>query len=419
MFQKSTLSNGLRVITEKIEGTQSATVLVLTKAGSRWEHPEINGIAHFLEHMFFKGAQRYPNAKAVSEAIDGVGGEFNAFTSKEYAGYYVKLAASHVELAIDVISDMLLSSKFDDAEIAKERGVIMEEFNMYQDTPMYQVAWDFERAMFGHQPLGWDEVGTKEVIMRLSRDEFVDFKESLYVPRNMVVSVAGAVEHEAVVALVERFFKMEDRPASREMKPYDASLGGKDRLRATVKKTEQTHLVLGMPGLPALHKDYYAAKVLAAVLGGNMSSRMFLNVREEKGLCYYISTGLEDYLDAGTFYTRAGVNVNQVEQAVKAIQEEYARAAEEGIPEAEIRKGKEFLKGKLTLALEDSEQVAQTLALKELLYENPETYAEVAAQIDAVTSADVARLARELLSRPQTLAIIGPVDEAKLRELGF
>ena len=250
MHRKTTLANGLRVVTDSIKGTEAVTALVLVRAGSRWEHREINGISHFLEHMFFKGAKKYKDAKSVSEAIDGVGGDFNAFTSKEYAGYFVKVASKHMKLALDVISDMLLHSRFDQEEIEKERGVILEEFNMYQDTPMYQVAWNFERAVFGNQPIGWDEVGTKDVIRALQREDFVKYKESLYTPGNMVVSLAGAVDHDEVVEMVQKYFPMESAQPTRTMLPFEAGLSTMEKVTLQSKKTEQTHLVCGVPGLP-------------------------------------------------------------------------------------------------------------------------------------------------------------------------
>lgn len=401
----------MRVITDRIQGTQAVTALVLVKAGSRYEHKQINGISHFLEHMFFKGANRYKNAKAVSEAIDSVGGEFNAFTSKEYAGYYVKTAAQNMRLAMDVLSDMMLNARFDQEEIEKERGVIMEEFNMYQDTPMYQVAWNFERGMFGDQPLGWDEVGTKDVIKALQRDDFVAYKESLYVPESMVISLAGAVDHDEVVAMVQELFPMEARKAAGQFLPFELGLP-KERVSLQSKKTEQAHVVCGVPGYPEEHPDHYVLKVLSSILGGNMSSRMFLAVREEKGLAYYISCGTEGYLDTGTFYTRAGVDVTRIKDAIKAIVEEYKKIAAEVVPESELKKGKEFLKGKLVLSLEDSESVAQMHALNELLYDKIKTLADISANIDKVTAADVQRVAEDILKEDLIqLAVIGPYED--------
>jgi predicted Zn-dependent peptidase len=412
MVQKTTLDSGLRIVTESLPGTQSVTALVLTKAGSRYEHKEINGISHFLEHMFFKGAEKYKGAKEVSEAIDSVGGEFNAFTSKEYAGYYVKLAAHHKELALDVISDMLLHARFDQEEIEKERGVILEEINMYQDTPMYQVAWDFERALFGDQPIGWDEGGIKDVIRTLQRADFVEYKESLYTTGNMVVCLSGAVEHEEVVALVKKYFPLERKEPTRTMPAAVEGLPTVKRVNLGSKKTEQAHLVLGVKGIPEGHKDHYVLRVLSSILGGNMSSRMFMAVREAKGLAYYISSGSEDYLDTGTFYTRAGVDVNRIDDAIKEILVEYKKITEALVDAQELKKGKEFLKGKLTLSLEDSEHVAQMHARNELLYDKLKSYEDIAAAVDAVTAEDVLRLAKELL-KPEAmhLAVIGPYDD--------
>lgn len=411
------MANGLRVITGSLEGTKAVTCLVLVKAGSRYETSNINGIAHFLEHMFFKGAEKFKTAKAVSEAIDGVGGDFNAFTGKEYVGYYVKVASDQKLMALDVLSDMMLNARFDQVEIEKERGVIMEEFNMYQDTPMYQVAWNFERAIFGDQPIGWDEVGTKDTIRAMNRDDFVKYKESLYMPENMLVCIAGDIDHDEAVKLIEKYFPLEKIKKNVSFVPFDSSALGKDKITLQTKKTEQAHLVCGVLGLPAEHPDHYVLKVLASVLGGNMSSRMFTAVREEKGLAYYISTGTEDYMDTGILFTRAGVDVNRITDAVKAIVEEYDKIRHIEISEAELKKGKEFLKGKLVLSLEDSEEVAQMGARNELLYGKLRTYNDIAKEIDAVKVADVKRVAAELLKDDSLyLSVIGPYEDKAMFE---
>jgi len=412
MHRKTTLTSGLRVLSKRLDGVKSVTALVLVKAGSRWEDKEINGISHFLEHMFFKGAERFKSAKEVSGAIDSVGGEFNAFTGKEYAGYYVKLVSEQTELAMDVLSDMMLNARFDQEEIEKERGVILEEFNMYQDTPMYQVAWNFERALFGDQPLGWDEIGEKEIIRRLQREDFVAYKESLYTPANMTLVLAGDIDHEQAVEMAEKYFPMEAVEATREKKDFVPEIDSMERVTLQTKQTEQAHLVCGYPGIPKGHPDHYTLKVLASILGGNMSSRMFLAVREAKGLAYYISTSTENYLDTGTLYTRAGVDVNRIDDAVRAIMEEYDKLRFVEIPEEELKKGKEYLKGKLALTLEDSESVAMMLARHELLYDNVESYNDICKAIDAVTTEDIKRLANELI-KPEKLhlSVIGPYDD--------
>lgn len=388
------------------------TALVLVKAGSRSEDKDINGISHFLEHMFFKGAERFKNAKEVSGAIDSVGGQFNAFTGKEYAGYYVKLVSEKKELAMDVLSDMMLNARFDEEEIKKERGVILEEFNMYQDTPMYQVAWNFERAMFGDQPLGWDEIGEKDIIRRLTREDFVSYKESLYTPENMILVLAGDIKHEDAVTMAEKYFPMEAVKATREHKAFEPKVDSMKQVSLQSKKTEQAHLVCGYPGIANEHPDHYVLQVLSTILGGNMSSRMFLAVREAKGLAYYISTSTEDYLDTGTVYTRAGVDVTRIDDAVRAIMEEYEKLRYVEVPEDELKKGKDYLKGTLALTLEDSERVAMMLARNELLYDNVETYADIAKGIDAVTSEDIKRVANELFV-PENLhlSVIGPYED--------
>jgi predicted Zn-dependent peptidase len=409
MINKTTLKNGLRVVTNTLPGTKSVTVLVLVGAGSRYETRDINGISHFVEHMFFKGAKKYKNTREVSEAIDGVGGDFNAFTGKEYAGYFVKVASQHTDLALDVLSDMLLNAKFDQAEIEKERGVIMEEYNMYQDTPMYQVGWDFERLIYGDQPMGWDQVGTKEVIMGVMHEDFVKYKEKLYSPDNTVVAIAGDLEHEKVVEKVNGFFPFEGKKKM-EFDPVVKN-GEIRRVYLRKKKTEQAHVMLGFPGYPEEHKDHYAAKILSIVLGGNMSSRMFLSVREKQGLAYYISTSTDDYTDSGTLTTNAGVTVEKIDQAITAIMGEYKKVLDEKIPEAEAKKARDFIKGKLVLRLEDSEEYAHLLGKYELLYGKGKTLEEIMKKVDAVTPEDMARVAKDIFREDSVfLSVIGPYD---------
>ncbi len=410
MAKYITLKNGLKVVLTPLEGTKSLTVLCLVGAGSRYENKEINGVSHFLEHMFFKGAQRYKNAAEVASAIDGVGGDFNAFTAKEYAGYYVKLASHQKEVAFDVIGDMMTGATFLDEEITKERGVIMEEYNMYQDTPMYQVGWDFERLMFGDQPMGWDQIGTKDTILNMPREEFIKYKEALYTPDNTVLSISGHFEESEVVALIEKYFPLPEGERAFDYQPYKR-IETDQKVIMQHKKTEQGHIILGYPGLPARHEDSYALRVLAVILGGNMSSRMFMNVREAKGLCYYIRTSTDDYSDVGLISTSAGVDVTRVDMAIEAIMEEYEKIKEAEVSEAELKKAKEYMKGKIVLRLEDSEEYAHLMGKQLLLYPESNTVEEILAKIDLVTAADVLRVAKECLLKDQMkLAMIGPYE---------
>jgi predicted Zn-dependent peptidase len=417
MFRKTTLQNGLRVVTNKLNGTKAVTVLVLVGAGSRYENQELRGISHFLEHMFFKGALRYKNTKEVSEAIDSVGGEFNAFTGKEYAGYYVKVASDSVEVACDVLSDMLINARFDQEEIDKERGVILEEYNMYQDTPMYQIGWNFENLVFGDQPLGWDQIGTKELIKSVMHKDFVDYKKKLYTPDNVVVAVVGNIENDDAVDLVQKYFDMDSEEKGLEFSPIEAKSGGKVYLKE--KKTEQAHIAVGFPGYPEMHKDHWALKLLSVILGGNMSSRMFLGVREAKGLAYYIHTSTDDYIDGGAIVTNAGVDLTRMEEATLGIIEEYRKVRDEEIPEVELKKSKSYSKGKMVLSLEDSEEYAHLLAKYELLHNMGRSPEEIMKLIDEVRVSDISRVCNDLFKEENLkMAVIGPYsDESKLSGL--
>ncbi|MBI4994985.1 insulinase family protein [Candidatus Peregrinibacteria bacterium] len=409
-MQIETFPNSLRLVTKKLVGTQSVTVLILVGAGSRYETKKINGISHFLEHMFFKGAKKYKNAKEVSEAVDAIGGDFNAFTGKEYVGYYVKAASKHVDVAMDVLSDMLIHSKFDPYEIDKERGVILEEYNMYQDTPMYQVGWDFERLMYGDQPMGWDQVGTKELIQSVTHESFMKYFKALYTPDNLVISIAGNISHEDALQQVKKFFKFADGKKAFHFSALEKNLS-RERIFLHNKKTEQAHVVVGFPAYPEEHRDHYVEKVLSVILGGNMSSRMFLAVREAKGLAYYIQTTTDDYIDTGIISTRAGVDVKRIKLAVQAICEEYKKIRGEKIPAAELKKAKEYLKGKFALRLEDSEEFAHLNGKQELLHAKIKTPEQIAKAIDRVTAADIARVSADLFKAKELrLAVIGPYE---------
>lgn len=412
MHKKHTFPNKLRLITKPLEGTKAVTIMVLVGAGSRYETKNINGIAHFLEHMFFKGAKKFKNTKEVSEAIDGIGGDFNAFTGKEYAGYYVKVAGSKIETGLDVLSDMLLHARFDEQEIEKERGVILEELNMYQDAPMYQIGWDFEQTIFGDQPLGWDQIGTPELIKSVTKEQFQDFKQKLYTPDNTVISIVGNIEHKQAVELVEQYFQFPETKKDYNFKPFQ-NLENKPKIKVTNKKTEQAHLYVGFPTISSTDKRYWTQKILSSILGGNMSSRMFLNVREAQGLCYYVNTTIDSYLDTGSFATRAGVDTTRIQDAIQAILKEFSNIKGETISPEELTKGKEYLKGKMILRLEESENYASLLAEEELLTDEIKDLQEILKEIDSVTSQDIEDFTNEFFKEENLhLTVIGPYQEA-------
>jgi predicted Zn-dependent peptidase len=409
-----TFKNKLRVQAIEMPGTNVITTIILVGAGSRYETKEISGISHFLEHMFFKGAKKYKTPKAVSEAIDKFGGEFNAFTGKEYAGYYIKSGKENFEKSVDVLADMLGHSTFPKEELEKERGVILEEMAMYLDAPMYQISWDFERLVFGDQPLGWDQIGTRELINNLTQEQLLAYKQALYVPENMVITVAGAVSKKSL-DLLEQYFKLEDKPQKISPTKFDDTKTTK-KFQLRTKKTEQFHIAFGVKAISEISPDYPVLKVLATILGGNMSARMFQNIREEKGLCYSIRTSVDEFSDTGLLVTRAGVKVDEVLKAVEAIRVEYDKIAQEGITAEELENAQNYMIGKTDLGTEDTEDVAHEYAKNELMYQKIESFDNWKNKIRNVTKEQVEDLARKLL-KPENFrfAGIGPeIDEDEL-----
>ncbi len=413
MYETSKLKNGLQCISKTIPHSESVTVLCLVGAGSRYENKSNRGISHFLEHMFFKGGEKFRNAKEVAVAIDSIGGDFNAFTGKEYAGYYVKCSVEHIDTACKVLSDMLLTARFSQEEIEKERGVIIEELNMYLDTPMYQVSWNFENFILGDHPLGWDTIGTREVILGVNSKDFHEYKNSLYTPENTVIAVAGGFKHKEVVEKLGNYF------SNMNGKQTLNALGlkshtPKSRVHIFEKNTEQGHFVLGGKGPEAKHKDAFVFKLLSVLCGGMMSSRMFLNVREAKGLCYYISTSTDDFKDVGIISTRAGVDLKRITDAVEGVLGEYKKLRENKVSKEELEKSKNFLKGKMKLRLEDSEEVAHMIGKQALLYGEILDMKDVEEKINAVTIEDIHRLANQVFA-PENLYIsmIGPFENKR------
>ncbi len=411
------LKNGLTIQIIEMPGTNVVTSLILVGAGSRYEDKKISGISHFLEHMFFKGGERYKTPKEVSSAIDSIGAEFNAFTGKEYVGYYVKSSKEFIDIGLDVLSDMMLNARFPKEEIEKERGVILEEMAMYQDLPIYQVSWDFERVLYGDQPLGRDQIGEKELINTVSQKDFFDYKQSLYVPENTVIILAGAV-NDKDIDHIERYFTFNDLKKTREAEPFNSDITT-EKFSIREKNTEQYHISFGVCGLKEKDDRYVTQKVLSTILGGNMSSRMFQNVREDKGLCYSIKTTSEGLTDVSSFVTRAGVKLDDVLKAVKAIGYEYDLVAENGITDEELENAKSFIKGKLDLGTEDTEEVAMYYATNKLFHNLEESFEELKERVSNVTKEEVNILAKELLQPERyRFAGIGPkIDEEKLLKL--
>jgi predicted Zn-dependent peptidase len=411
VFELRTLPNGLRVLTADVEQAQSVTCMIMLAAGSRYETSETNGIAHFAEHMFFKGTERRPTAKDIAVEIDSIGGEFNAFTGKEYTGYYVKCAAEHRDVALDVLVDMLRSSRFDPEEIEREKGVIVEEMNMYFDTPRDYIGGVYESLLYGDQPLGWDIIGRKETVRAATRDTFMGYIDHWYKPSRMVVGIGGKIGggvHERIEELLG------DLEPGETGSPLPlASANGNGRVKVFTKQSDQAHICLGVPSYPLDHPDRYALQLLATVLGGGMSSRLFTEVRERRGLAYYVHGVNHSYTDAGSLYSQAGVDITRIDDAVSTVAAELRKVAEEPIPDDELEKARSFTKGRFVLQLESPQGLIMFGLRREVLENDAVDPADVLAKIDEVTGDDVRRVAQDLVASERLrLALIGPFDDA-------
>ena len=410
LYTKDTLPGGLRVITAPMPSTRSVTVLLMAAVGSRYETREVNGISHFMEHMFFKGAEKYPDSMAVASAIDGVGGVFNAFTSEEKVAYYVKLTSGKTEVAFDVLSDMLHRSKFDPVEIDKERGVIIEEIRMYNDDPMSRIQTGFKSHFFGDQPLGWDVAGPEKVVSSVTREDFIKYRDMHYTAENCVLAVAGDITRERNLELAGKYFSFAGHgkiaPA-----PYRPVNG--ERSLLINKETEQGHFFLGFPIPGDDDQVQPALKILSVIMGGAMSSRLFHEIREKRGLAYYISSARRVFTDTGAFIVAAGVNVDKLGDAVACVMEELAKAAAKGFTEEELTRGRENLKGKLDLSMEDSMTQANLYAGREAIYGQVKTAGHMVAELDAVTLEDINAATRFFDPAKVKLAALGPYSSVE------
>jgi predicted Zn-dependent peptidase len=409
-FERHVLDNGLRVLTANLDHAQSVTCMVMLAAGSRYETAETNGIAHFSEHMFFKGTERRPTARDIAGEIDSIGGEFNAFTGKEYTGYYVKCAAEHRDVALDVLVDMLRNSRFDAAEIEREKGVIVEEMNMYFDTPRDYIGGVYEDLLYGDQPLGWDIIGRKETVRGAERETFMNYLDRWYKPSRMVLGLAGRIGDDALERAQQLLGDLApgDTGEPAPAKPY-----ANGRVKVFTKQSDQAHICIGVHSYPIEHPDRYALQLLATVLGGGMSSRLFTEVRERRGLAYYVFGTNHSYTDAGSLYTQAGVDINRIDDAVTTIAQELRKIAAEPVPADELEKARSFAKGRFVLQLESPQMLIGYGLRKEILEGRAPDPEEILAELDAVTVEDVQRVAQDVITDERLrLALIGPFDDA-------
>ncbi len=412
-FKKTILPNGLRIITVPMKGNPAVTVLVLAQAGSKYETKDISGLSHFLEHMCFKGTLRRPHAIDISRELDSIGAQYNAFTSQEYTGYYVKSHSKHLTKILDVISDMYLNPIFDEKEIQKEKGVIIEEINMYEDTPQRHV-WDvFNELVYGDQPAGWNIAGTKEIVSKMTRDDFIKYRAKHYVAKGTTVIVAGDIEEDEVSKNIADLFKIEDNEKHQKVAVKEKQ--EKPQLSVVDKKTDQVHLVLGVRTFGVNHPDQPILRVLCAVLGGGMSGRLFQKLRDEMGVGYYARASIDDYTDHGLLVVSTGVDTKRVKEVVTAILDEFKKFITTEVPAPELEKAKEYLLGSLYLDLETSDAVASFFGMQDILQDKINTPEDISLKINAVTAQDIKRLAGEIFKdKSLNAAFIGHCDREDL-----
>ncbi len=407
MYERTALPGGPRVITSRLPGARSVSIAAYVLAGSRLESAEEAGAAHFMEHITFKGTAAYPTTRAVSEAIEGIGGSFNAATDRESTVYWVRVPLREMRRGMDVLGELIVRPHLRSAEIESERAVIVEEIRSYLDDPGEHVHTLFDLAMFGDTPLGREIAGSEESVRSLPEDNLRAFWASAYRPGNVVVSAAGDFSHADIVELADRAFGTGE--ANRSSFDPAPSLPAGERVMVVRRDTTQAQLCLGVPGLRRDDPEAWTLEVLNAILGDGMSSRLFQSVREEKGLAYDVSSYVVDYVDTGAFVVSAGVDPDRIAPTVSAILDEMARLRDEVVPADELARSKRYLGGRLELRMEETRHVASWLGGQEALHERVLTLEGALAELEAVTSDGVHSLAGRLMrDEGLRLAVVAP-----------
>ncbi|MFA5086939.1 MAG: pitrilysin family protein [Candidatus Paceibacterota bacterium] len=417
-YKKTILKNGLRIITIPEKETQAATVLVLVATGSKYETKDISGISHFLEHMLFKGTEKSKTPMDVAEVLDKIGGDYNAFTGEEYTGYYAKVDASHFDQALGWVSDIFLNSKLPAKEMEKERGVIIEEIKMYEDNPMRHIEQVWKELLYGDQPAGWDIAGTRETIKKMQRTDILKYINSQYVAKNTVICVAGNIKEKIVIEKIKKQFA---RIQTSEFKPKPkvAESQKEPQIKLSYKDIGQTHIALGVRAYNMFHSERFALQLLAVILGGMMSSRMFDQIREKLGAAYYVRTYYDSDTDTGYLATFAGVDNAKLEKVIEAVLKEYKKIKDKKVGADELKKAKDYIKGKTVLGLESSDALASFYGSQELLRKEILTPEQIFKEIDKVTATDIQKIAKDIFTPEKlNLAIISKLkDEKQFKKL--
>ena len=407
MFQRTVMDNGLHVLTSTMPHTRSVSVGIFIGAGSRYESDDMAGVSHFLEHILFKGTKSWPTAREVSEAIEGVGGIMNASTDREMTVYWCKVARPHFERALSVLVDMMLNPLLDPEEIDKEREVVLEELRMINDYPSNRVDLLIDETLWPDQPMGRDVGGSQESVTGLTRETILDYVRQQYAPGNAVVSVAGDITHDEVLDLLDGSLKSWEPSTPMQWHPVEDGQTS-PRVRVEQRKTDQAHLVVGLPSLPMGHPDRYALGLMNVILGEGMSSRLFLELREKQGLAYDVHSSLNLFRDCGSLTVYCGVEPRKSARAISAILEQLV-GLHGDIPQAELDKARELSKGRMLLRMEDSRSVSMWMGAQQTLLGTVRTVDEVVENLDVITTEDIQRVAADVIREEVlNLAVVGP-----------
>lgn len=417
MFEQYTLPNKTRVILIPQEGTMSLTTQVMFPVGSRFESEKLSGVSHYIEHLMFKGTKRRKNTLTLTREIDRLGAEYNAFTGKEYTGYYIKADTSHAQTAIDILSDMLFYSTFDPKEMEREKTVICEEIKMYRDNPLMSIDNVFEEVMFAGCPMGRDIAGTEAHVLGFKRDEVLAYRDKYYQPDNMVVVLAGNID-DKVRGWIEQYFGGVHSTGKTFHVKKEADFGSvakSSRLKVVQKQVDQAQLMLGFPAFDYNDSRNPASAVLHTILGGSMCSRLFIQVRERRGLAYMVRAKRETYSDIGYSYVRAGLDPKNTNKAIAVITDEIQKIVDKGVTPQELRDAKSHTNGALALALEDSSFRANWFAQESLFADKIQTPQEVAKKMDEVSNEDIKKVAKTIFKMNQMrVAVIGPNTDKEI-----
>jgi len=417
MYQKTRLPNGIRVIKAANKNIETVTLLALFGVGSRDEKGKAEGIAHFLEHMLFKGTTKRPSGIEINKELDAVGASSNAFTGKEYTGFWIKAGKKDIGLALAILSDIILHPLFSAKDIATEKGPVLEEIKMYEDAPMRNTPSVFEQLLFDGHSLAHDQLGPAENVKRFSHKDLVSFYEKHYRADNLVLAISGNFDEKSIDKDIKKYFSALSGKRKPPKRTGFAPRQTKPEILLKYKKTDQTNFSLGFRALPAGHKDEYALDILNIILGGNDSSRLFEAVRERKGLAYYIYSYTCDYQDTGYITIQSGVGNDKCEEAIRLILKELQQMKESGITEEELKRAKSYIEGKMAISLESSSSVADFIAIQEITTGKILTPKEKFDKINAVTKQDIQRLIRDIFWEDKlNLALIGPFKNKKIFE---